>query len=169
MDLIGLTYEVHTADERAQLDAFLTTYRHLLNETIDGLSEDEARRRLVPSETTLLGLVKHATYVEQVWFNETLTGTPRAELGLSPLASDSFELDEDDTVASVRAAHRAAFAASESAVAGVPLDTVLTGHPRIEQVTLRWVYLHMLRELAQHSGHAEILREIVLAERDKLT
>jgi Protein of unknown function (DUF664) len=27
---------------------------------------------------------------------------------------------------------------------------------------LRWVYLHVLRELAQHSGHADILREQIL-------
>ena len=27
---------------------------------------------------------------------------------------------------------------------------------------LRWVYLHVLRELAQHCGHADILREQIL-------
>jgi hypothetical protein len=27
---------------------------------------------------------------------------------------------------------------------------------------LRWVYLHVLRELAQHGGHADILREQIL-------
>ena len=27
---------------------------------------------------------------------------------------------------------------------------------------LRWVYLHILRELAQHCGHADILREQTL-------
>jgi hypothetical protein len=165
MDLVQETYRVHTADERTQLDAFLTTYRHLLNESLDGLTEDEARRRLVPSDTTLLGLVKHATYVEKIWFVETVTGTPRAELGLPEVAADSFLLDDDDTVESIRAGHRAAFEASEAAVSGMSLDTVLTGHPRIEATTLRWVYLHMIRELAQHTGHAEILREIVLAGR----
>lgn len=165
MDLMTLTYGVHTADEREQLDAFLTTYRVLVNESLDGLTEDEARRRLVPSETTLLGLVKHATYVEQIWFVETLSGTPRAELGLPDVASDSFLLDDTDTIASIRAAHRAAFEAAGAAAAGVDLDTELTGHPRIERVSLRWVYLHMIRELAQHAGHAEILREIVLADR----
>ncbi|MFL6060009.1 MAG: DinB family protein [Marmoricola sp.] len=165
MDLITLTYGVHTAGERTQLDAFLRTYRVMLNETLDGLSEDEARRRLVPSRTTLLGLVKHATYVEKIWFTETLAGTPRADLGLPQDAADSYLLQEDDTVASVRASHRQAFEAAQAAVEGTCLDTVLTGHPRIEGVTVRWVYLHMIRELAQHTGHAEILREIVLADR----
>ncbi|MCZ4498110.1 MAG: hypothetical protein JWQ74_663 [Marmoricola sp.] len=165
MDIIAETYEVHLADERVQLDAFLTTYRRALNASLDGLTEIEARARLVPSKTTLLGLVKHATYVEQVWFVETLTGTPRAELGLPPTVDDSFDLEPGDTVASIQAAHHDVVAASERAVAGTDLDTVLTGHPRIEAATLRWVLLHVLRELAQHVGHAEILREQVLARR----
>ncbi len=168
MDIIAETYTVHVADERAQFDAFLTTYRRALNAALDGITDAEARTRLVPSKTTLLGLVKHAVYVEQTWFTETVTGTPRAELGLPPTVDDSFDLDAADTVASVQARHRDAAAASERAVAGMDLETVLTGHPRIEAVTLRWVLLHVLRELAQHVGHAEILREQLLANREAL-
>ncbi len=37
-------------------------------------TEEQARRALVPSRTTLLGLVKHATFVERVWFDEAVTG-----------------------------------------------------------------------------------------------
>jgi hypothetical protein len=40
----------------------------------------------------------------------------------------------------------------------------VTGNRR-GPLPLRWVYLHMLRELAQHGGHADILREQVLASR----
>ena len=28
---------------------------------------------------------------------------------------------------------------------------------------VRWIYVHMIRELAQHCGHADILREQILA------
>lgn len=166
MDIIAETYAVHVADERLQLDAFLSTYRRALNEALEGVTEQEARARLVPSKTTLLGLVKHAAYVEQVWFVETLTGTPRAELGLPPTVDDSFDLDPADTIASIRTRHREVFEASERAVRGMPLDAVLTGHPRIQAVTVRWVLLHVIRELAQHVGHAEILREQLLARRE---
>jgi hypothetical protein len=48
-------------------------------------------------------------------------------------------------------------------VADLPLDTVVTGH-RAGPRTLRWVHLQVLRELAQQCGHADILREQVLAE-----
>jgi len=39
---------------------------------LDGLTEEQVRRSLVPSRTTLLGLVKHATFVEKVWFDRLL-------------------------------------------------------------------------------------------------
>jgi len=49
------------------------------------------------------------------------------------------------------------------AVADLPLNVVVTGH-RAGPRTLRWVYLQVLRELAHHCGHADILREQVLAD-----
>ena len=149
-------------DERSQLDAFVEEHRTAFEATLDGLTEEQARRRLVPSATTLLGLVKHVTWMQRVWFEECVGGTSRPELGLVPGPEESFRLTGDDTVASLLAAHREACATARAAIAALPLDTVVTGHrggPR----TLRWVYLQVLRELAQHRGHADILREQVLA------
>jgi hypothetical protein len=62
----------------------------------------------------------------------------------------------------VRAAYLAACDDSRRAIAGMGMDDVLPGNRR-GPLPLRWVMLHMLRELAQHCGHAEILREQVLA------
>ena len=45
------------------------------------------------------------------------------------------------------------------------LDDIVTGNRR-GPLPLRWVYLHMVSELAQHCGHADILREQILAARD---
>jgi catechol 2,3-dioxygenase-like lactoylglutathione lyase family enzyme len=153
---------VFDAPLRRQLDAFLDDHRQLLLDCLDGLSEEQARRRLVPSRTTLLSLVKHATFVEKVWFDEAVTGRPRDEIGIPESQSDSFDLDDDDSVASVRAAYLAACDDSRRATAALGLDDVLTGNRR-GPLPLRWVMLHMLRELAQHCGHAQILREQVLA------
>ena len=58
---------------RVQCEAFLDEHREALRACLDGLTEEQARRRLVPSETTLLGLVKHATFVEKVWFDEAIS------------------------------------------------------------------------------------------------
>jgi hypothetical protein len=60
--------------------------------------------------------------------------------------------------------YREACAASRRAVADLGPDDLVHGNRR-GPLPLRWVYLHMLRELAQHCGHADILREQVLAER----
>ncbi|ANY08635.1 DinB family protein [Pseudonocardia sp. HH130630-07] len=152
---------VLATDERTQLEAFLDEYRQRADDALDGLTEEQARRSLVPSRTTLLGLVKHLTFVERVWFGEVVTGTPRTAFGLPAASEDSFLLDDGDTVASVLAAHRDACAASRAAVAGRALDDVLTGH-RFGAMTLRWIHLHCLREFAQHAGHADILREQVV-------
>jgi hypothetical protein len=146
---------------RAQFEVFLDEHRRDLNGSLDGLTEEQARRALVPSKTTLLGLVKHATFVERVWFDEGITGRPRSEIGLPATPDDSFTLTDDDTVASVRQAHLDACEASRRATESLGLDDLLTGNRR-GPLPLRWVYLHLLRELAQHCGHADILREQIL-------
>jgi hypothetical protein len=159
-----MTHDVVSADSvidsslKIQFEAFIDEHRAALNLCLDGLTEEQARRALVPSRTTLLGLVKHATFVEAVWFDEAVTTRSRAELGLPPGPDESFILVADDTIDSVRTAHAGACAASRRATAGLGLDDVLAGNRR-GPLPLRWVYLHVLRELAQHCGHADILRE----------
>jgi hypothetical protein len=147
---------------RAQFEAFLDEHRSELNRCLDGLTEEQARRSLVPSRTTLLGLVKHATFVEKVWFDEAVTGRSRAEIGIAETPDASFVLDDDDTVASVRQTHLQACEASRQATSSLELDDTVSGNRR-GPLPLRWVYLHVLRELAQHCGHADILREQLLA------
>ena len=146
---------------KEQFDAFLDEHRRALTECLDGLTEEQARRSLVPSRTTLLGLVKHATFVEKVWFDEAITCRSRTEIGIPATPDESCGVDDDDTVAAVQHAHREACEASRRATSSLALDDVLRGNRR-GPLPLRWVYLHMLRELAQHCGHADILREQVL-------
>jgi hypothetical protein len=145
---------------RAQFEAFLDEHRGQLNRCLDGLTEEQARRSLVPSRTTLLGLVKHATFVEKVWFDEAVTGRSRAEIGIPATSDESFIL-RDDTIVSVQQAHREACESSRRATSSIALDDTVYGYWR-GPLPLRWVYLHVLRELAQHCGHADILREQVL-------
>ncbi len=155
------SFDVPLDDERTQLDAFVEEYRTALEATLEGLTEEQARRRLVSSSTTLLGLLKHVTWMQRVWFEECVGGTPRQELGLVRTPDASFRLTDDDTIASVTATYRQACMTARTAVAHLPLDAVMTGH-RTGPRTLRWVYLQVLRELAHHCGHADILREQVL-------
>jgi hypothetical protein len=158
---------VHVEDvidqpERVQFEAFLDDHRNELNSCLEGLTESQARRSLVASRTTLLGLVKHATFVEKVWFDEAVTCRSRAQIGLPPTPDDSFILRDDDTIATVRQAHLEACEASRRMTAELALDDIIEGNRR-GPLPLRWVYLHVLRELAQHCGHADILREQLLS------
>ena len=150
-----------TDDLRARLDELVEGYRADLRSRLDGLSEEQARQRLVPSKTTLLGLVKHATFFEAVWFDQAITGRPLEELGVGTSVDGSFDLGPDDTIASVREAYQRRCEASRQNLATVALDDVVHGRG---ELTVWALYLQVLRELAQHTGHADILREQLLAD-----
>ena len=163
--LAPATSTEHVLDQpvRIQFEVFLDEHRGALNSCLDGLTEEQARRSLVPSRTTLLGLVKHATFIEKVWFDEAVTCQPRAQIGIPATPDESFILHDDDTIASVQHAHREACESSRRATSSLGLDDVVHGNRR-GPLPLRWVYLHMLRELAQHCGHADILREQLISQ-----
>jgi len=148
--------------EREQIEAFLADNRREVAALLDGLTEEQAQRRLVPSKTSVLSLVKHATFVERVWFEIAFDGRSRAELGLPEQVEESFDLDDGVTVASVRAGYLAAVAVAERIAASHSLDDVAL-HNRRSPMSLRWVYLHLVEELARHAGHGDILREQILA------
>jgi uncharacterized damage-inducible protein DinB len=152
------------ADERTTLLQRLDLHRSAVAAALDDLTEEQARRRLVASRTTVLGLVKHLTFVERVWFTETLVDRPRTTLGLPADAQESFELADDDTIASVRAGYLAAVAEAREHLTAFALDDVVTGNLRRPRVSVRWVLVHCVSEVAQHCGHLDILREQLLAE-----
>lgn len=152
------------ADERALLEGMLDRQRDEIADLLEGLSEDEARARLVPSLTTPLGLVKHATFVEQVWFHHRVAGVPRAELGLPDEVDHSFLLVGEDTVETVRAAYVDACTRSREISSGRDLDETYTWHSG--DVSLRFVLAHLVQELARHAGHGDILVEQLVARRE---
>ena len=150
--------DVISQPAQAQFEAFLDEHRNALNSCLNGLTEEQVRRSLVPSRRTLLGLVKHATFVEKVWFDEAVTCRPRAEIGIPATPDESFILNDGDSIAAVQRAHQEACEASRRATSSLGLDDLVHGNRR-GPLPLRWVCLHMVRELAQHCGHADILRE----------
>jgi uncharacterized damage-inducible protein DinB len=69
---VTTTDEAATAAERRALEIFLDSYRQVVVSSVAGLSEADARRRLVPSLTTVSGLLKHLRWVEVGWFHQLL-------------------------------------------------------------------------------------------------
>ena len=155
--------DIQTGTERQQLEGFLQANRHEIRELLDGVTEQQARQRLVPSLTTLLGLVKHATFVERVWFEVTLAGRTRAELGLPQDIDATFTLAATDTIDTIRAAYDDAIRAADEIAQTRSLDDTARHH-RLGDVSLRWIYLHMIEELARHAGHGDILKELCGSE-----
>ena len=151
-----------TVEQRERIVELIDGYRTVLHDSLDGLTEDEARRRLVPSRTTLLGLVRHVTFVEGVWFDQAVTGRSYAEIGIASTVDGSFTLRKGDTVESVQLAYRQRCEASRRTMAGLRSDDVVDGRGARPVWALE---LQVLRELAQHAGHADILREQILASR----
>lgn len=153
---------IRSGNLQSQFEAFLDDHRHALYHCLDTLSEEQVRQREVASKTTLLGLVKHATFVERFWFGEVVEGRSRRELGLSESPEESFDLAPGDTITSVRADYLAACEQSRRAATPLVPDSITFETP-LGELPLRWIYLHLLRELAQHCGHADILRERIVS------
>ena len=152
---------VAVAGERETLEGFLEYHRRVLGGKLRGLSEEDARRRLVPSLTTMLGLVSHAAAVERNWFQHYLGGKPREEITGNARGDDpSWDVGADTTIADVTAEFDRACAASRQIAAGFALDQTVP-QDQLGQVTLRWIYVHIIREHARHAGHADILRELI--------
>jgi hypothetical protein len=150
------------AGEREVLETFLDAYREEIKTKLRGLSEEDARRRLVPSVTTIGGMVKHLRWVEMGWFQRTLAAVPPGDLPPVPWSDEDpdadFRLADDDTVESVIAGYDAECARSRETAARFEL-TDTAHHHSAGEVSLRWIYLHMIEETARHAGHADILRE----------
>ncbi len=149
--------EILLAGERAMLDGMLDIQREQLAGILSGLDDTAARARLVPSLTTPLSLVKHATFAEKIWFHSRVAGVSRADLGLPDTIDESFVLLPEDTVESVRAEFLAACEHSREVAAGHSLDEQFPWHRG--PVSLRYIYVHMIAELSRHAGHGDILVE----------
>lgn len=142
------------SSEKATYLAFLGYLRASVDRKLLDLSEADARRALVESGTTILGLVKHLTLVEVYWAQRRFAG------GEPTFVGDGFELEPGDTVESVRRRY---------AEAGAKTDEIVDSCPDLERplargrhgLTLRWMLAHLLEETARHAGHLDILRELV--------
>jgi hypothetical protein len=137
--------------------AFLSFARSCVLKKVDGLDDEQIRRRLVVSETTLLGLIQHLTDSERYWFGYTLAGDPRFA-----------DVDFDMRVAPNRSAdqiivdYQTAIAESDVHIRAADSLDALTAQPVADKPrTLRWVLAHMTSETARHAGHADILRELI--------
>ncbi len=145
---------VVVSGEKDTFLAFLGYLRAAVDRKVALLSEEDARRPLVASGTTVLGIVKHLAVVEVYWAQRRFAGL---DVGSG---RDGFELDAGDTVASVRRAYAEAGRRTDEIVAGCPDLSTPLARGR-QGLTLRWTLAHLVEETARHAGHLDILRELI--------
>jgi hypothetical protein len=153
------------SDPKADLHRYLQQARDAMLWKLDGLSEYDIRRPLVPTATNLLGLVKHLTGVEFVYFGTTF-GRPSA---------DELPWSEDDPMSDMYAAagesrdqitglYETAWAHSDVTIEALPLDApgrVPHWPGERGEVTLHQIMVHVIAESHRHAGHADVVRELI--------
>lgn len=156
-----LPTRITESSERAMLEYMLDHARSELIATVRGMSEEDARRRLVPSLTTTVGLIKHAAFAERKWFQRILGGLSDDEIDGSMIGMDSFTVGPDESIEDVIAEYEKASRRAREIAAEVDLDATRepAEHPELGAISLRWIYLMMMQEFARHAGHNDILRE----------
>ena len=158
---ITRTSPPHTADERPMLEGWLDWHRQTLLAKCAGLGADQLKRAAAePSSLTLLGLVRHMGEVERWWFRRQAAGEEIGDLFCSEQSPDGDfdDLDTADPEADF-ATHLRECELARAAAEGLPLEHTFHNPRRDTDLSLRWVYVHMIEEYARHNGHADLLRE----------
>jgi hypothetical protein len=155
------------ADPKADLRRYLQIGRDVLLWKLDGLSEYDVRRPMVPTGTNLLGIVKHVAGVEAGYFGETFDrpfeeSLPWMDVDAEPNA-DMWATAEESREQIV-GLYRRVWAFSDATIDALPLDAV--GHvawwpPERREVTLHRILVHVTAETHRHAGHADIVRELI--------
>jgi uncharacterized damage-inducible protein DinB len=160
---------VDLADPKAALQLYLQQGRDALLWKLEGASEYDVRRPMVPTGTNLLGLVKHVALVELGYFGATFD-RPSDEPLLGLWEDPDAELDADlwatadESRQDIVDFYHRAWAHSDATIAALDLDA--TGQvpwwpEESRQVTLHRVLAHVIAETHRHAGHADILREMI--------
>lgn len=155
-----MTQVPFTGAEKESLHASLNRHREVVLWKIEGLDDEQLRRPMTPSGTSLLGLVKHLGAVEYGWFCTTF-GRQTERL---PFSDEDPEADlrvtPDESSEHILAFYARARAAADQVIVELDLEdrgTAWFG----SDVTLRWVLIHLVAETARHTGHLDIIRELI--------
>ncbi len=155
--------DIEVGTERELLVGHLDSMRANAVRKLDGLSWKDATRRLGPSATSAAGILKHLTDVERWWFRHHLEGEVDVPLFSTDANPDGdFELAEEDDLPSLIAGYEAACQDSRAIAARHSLDDQCVRAGRSgHRPSLRWIYVHLIEEIARHNGHLDIYRELL--------
>ena len=153
-------------DAKTELRWYLQSARDALLWKLDGLSEYDVRRPLTPTGTNLLGLVKHASYVESGYLADSFgrpSGLKLPWLGGAEPSADLW-VTSDQSRASIIDGYRRAWTLADATLDELPLDTVgaVPWWPADDNaLTLHHALVRVLSDTQRHAGHADIVRELI--------
>ncbi|WP_410556344.1 DinB family protein [Actinomadura fulvescens] len=140
-------------NEIETLRGFLDYLRASIAAKVDGAPEPQVRTAAVPSGTNLLGLLNHLTFVERSMFLGDNVTNWQATFQAAP--ADSVT----DVVTRYReTVERADDVLDQCTDPGAPLPRPRSRRPA---PSVRWALTHMIEETGRHTGHADILRELI--------
>jgi hypothetical protein len=141
--------------ERETLVGFLRDQRFTFELKCSGLdAAGMARRSVLPSNMSLLGLVRHLAGVAQHWIRRQMAGLDPPGL-YEPGDDFNAAVPDPQFVADAWTMWRNEVAFTEQYVAAAP-DLEVVGK---DGEVLREVLVHLIEEYARHNGHADFLRE----------
>ncbi|MEV6239423.1 DinB family protein [Lentzea sp. NPDC051838] len=154
--------EPFVGPERPMLEAWLDRHRATFLRNCAGLTGEQlATPSTPPSTLTLQGLIRHLADVERVWFRIRLAGQDvKARYSDPPNWDAAFEHLDPSRADSEYADLVAEMAKARAAAAPHDLDETFV-HERWGEISVRWLYIHLIEEYAQHNGHADLLREAI--------
>lgn len=148
------------AGELETLTGFLDYFRATVVLKATGLSDAQGAKRLLPSLTTVSGLVQHLTDVERFWFRGRIDGEQGIRTRWSEDDPDGeFRVSESDSLAGIIASYQEACGQSREVLQRHGLEDRCRGGDGKQNV--RWVMVHMIEETGRHCGHLDILRELL--------
>ncbi|MBV9281542.1 MAG: DinB family protein [Chloroflexi bacterium] len=156
-------------DEKGMLIAYLDAQRKHVLGILEGLSEEDMHRAVMPSGWTPAGLLNHlALDDERFWFQAVVAGEQPviASIGND---GDAWKGASDRSAADLVALYRQEIDRSNAIIAATPLDAPPAWWPaffgtfRLDN--LRDVLLHVITETACHAGHADAAREMIDGKR----
>ncbi|GAC69250.1 DinB family protein [Gordonia soli] len=159
---VALTVSV--TGEKEDLLTLLADQRALLRITARGLTDEQARQKTTVSDLNIGGLIKHLASGFRATAQTIVDRGENAEFDMAAVA-DAYALRDDETIDGWLDEYDRAAEAFDQVIADVAsLDDLIPQptapwQPEREWWTVRKMTLHLLRETAHHSGHADIIRE----------
>jgi uncharacterized damage-inducible protein DinB len=148
------------AGDQETLTGFLDYLRATVVMKAEGLSDADGARRLLPSLTTVSGLVQHLTDVERFWFRDRIDGQQEVTTRWSAEDPDGeFRVSEEDSLSEIIEDYETACRQSREVLRRYGLEERCRGGDGRQNV--RWVLVHMIEETGRHCGHLDILRELL--------